>query len=104
MTAAHDPAAPEPEPPTHRPDAAQRSLELAMRVGVALGAVGLVTTAAIIVLYYVGAETPDTWAYGLAMLAPLGFALILVAIVGVALRRRRATIGDRGSGTGEPTS
>jgi uncharacterized RDD family membrane protein YckC len=99
MTTAH-----EPEPPQPRPDAAQRSLELAMRVGVALGVVGLVTTAVIVALYIVGAQTPGTWAYGLAMLAPLGFALILLAIVGVALRRRRVTIDERGSGTSEPTS
>lgn len=58
--------------------------------------IGLVTTAVIVVLYLVDATTPGTWAYAVAMLAPLGFGLILVALVLVAVRRRRATLSDAG--------
>lgn len=85
-----------PADPPSRPATEQRSLDLAMRVGVALGVVGLVTTAVIVVLYFAGAELPGTWAYGVAMLAPLGFGLILVTLVAVALRRRRAGLADDG--------
>lgn len=92
----------EPVSPSPRPAAEQRPLDVAMRVGVAMGVVGLATTAVIVVLYFVGAELPGTWAYGLAMLAPLGFALILATLVAVAVRRRRASIDDSAAAPGQP--
>lgn len=88
--------------PSSRPDdaghppAEQRWLENAMRVGVALGLVGLVTTTLIIVVYLSGGQTPGTWAYLLALTAPLGFAIVLATVVGVAVRRRRDAL--RGTG------
>lgn len=94
---------PEPIEPAHRPAAEQRWIDLAMRGGVALGVIGLSTAAVIIVLYFAGAELPGTWAYGVAMLAPLGFGLILVALVAVAVRRRRASLDDSGPTSGRPT-
>lgn len=92
-----------PADPPHHPATEQRSLDLAMRVGVALGVVGLVTTAVIVVLYFAGADLPGTWAYGVAMLAPLGFGIILVTLVAVALRRRRAGLADGAGGNDEAT-
>lgn len=85
------------DPRTHaeddgRPSTEQRWLELSMRVGVALGVVGLLTTVVIIAVYLSGGQTPGTWAYLVALTAPLGFAGILAALVGVAVRRRRASI------------
>ena len=55
-------------------------------------AVGLVTATVIIGLYLAGADLPGTWAYGLAMLAPLGFGLMLTGLLGVALARRRSAV------------
>ncbi len=85
------------DPRTHAEDdgrasAEQRRLDLAMRVGVTLGVVGLLTTLVIIVLYLTGGQTPGTWAYFVALAAPLGFAIVLAALVGVALRRRRDSL------------
>ena len=85
------------DPRTHaeddgRPPTEQRWLDVSMRVGVALGVVGLATTVVIIVVYLTGGQTPGTWAYLVALTAPLGFALILAALLGVAVRRRRASI------------
>jgi hypothetical protein len=83
---------------------AQRLLERLLLVGGVLVAVGLVATAVIVALYLAGAPTPGTWAYGVAMLAPLGFGLLLVGLVGVALARRRTATGrpsgDRADGAG----
>ena len=85
------------DPRTHaeddgRPSTEQRWLDAAMRVGVALGVVGLLTTVVIIAVYLTGGQTPGTWAYIVALTAPLGFALVLAALVGVAVRRRRDTL------------
>lgn len=97
-------APPDPAIPSSRPAREQRALDLAMRVGVVLGAVGLVATAIIVVLYVVGAPTPGTWAYVVAMLAPLGFGVILVTLATVAVRRRRSSIDGRPPGEpGRPT-
>lgn len=74
------------------PSTEQRRLDMAMRVGVALGVVGLTTTVVIITIYLSGGQTPGTWAYLVALAAPLGFAIVLAALVGVAVRRRRASI------------
>lgn len=96
MTTPPDPAVPPARPagpsPAGSPAGEQRALDVALRVGVVLGVVGLVTTAVIVTMYFAGAELPGTWAYGLAMLAPLGFAVILGTLVSVAIRRRRASI------------
>jgi hypothetical protein len=95
---------PDPAVPSPRPAREQRALDLAMRVGVALGVIGLVMTAVIVVLYLIGATTPGTWAYAVAMLAPLGFGLILVTLVVVAVRRRRSSIGaTQPADPGQPT-
>jgi hypothetical protein len=93
-------AAPDPAVPPSRPAREQRALDIAMRVGGALGVVGLVATAVIVGLYLVGETTPGTWAYVVAMLAPLGFGLILVVLVAVAVRRRRSSM--QGHEPGEP--
>ena len=70
-----------------------------MRVGGMLVVIGLVAAVVIIALYYLGAPMPGTWAYFVVLLAPAGFALILAALVGVALRRRReAMTGSGGPG------
>ena len=92
-----------PQPARDAPDPApgQRALELTLRVGGLLVVVGLATTVVIVARYLVGAPTPGTWAYGVAMLAPLGFGLILLALVGVAVLRRRAGLG---TGGGRPRS
>jgi len=90
----------DPPVPPSRPAREQRVLDLAMRVGVALGAVGLVATAVVVGLYLIGVATPGTWAYLVAMLAPLGFGLVLVVLVVVALRRRRS--GMQGYEPGDP--
>jgi hypothetical protein len=82
------------------PSAEQRWLERALRVGGVLVVVGLVMTVVIVSLYFAGEATPDTWAYGVAMLAPVGFGLILVSLVGVAVRRRRASMPSRATGPG----
>lgn len=71
---------------------AQRMLSRLVAVGGTMVAVGLVTTTVIIGLYLAGATLPGTWAYGLAMLAPLGFGLMLVGLLGVALARRRSAV------------
>ena len=63
--------------------------------------IGLLTTVVLLVEYFVGAELPGTWAYALAMLAPLGFGLILLGLVVVAVRRRRATLAGE---SGPPAS
>ena len=103
MATSPDPAVPPSGKGAPGPAAEQRALDVAMRVGVALGAIGLVTTAVIVTLYFAGAELPGTWAYGLAMLAPLGFGIILVTLVSVAVRRRRAGLDDRPGASGRPT-
>lgn len=89
--------------PAHEPAPAheQRWLSAATRVGGVLVAVGLVTTLVIVGLYLTGSPTPGTWAYVVAMLAPLGFGLILVTVVVVALRRRRDGL-DEAAGPGGP--
>jgi hypothetical protein len=75
----------------------QRGLDLVVKAGGLLVAIGLLTTVVLLVEYFVGADLPGTWAYVVAMLAPLGFGLILLGLVGVALRRRQATLaGDSG--------
>ena len=88
------------EPSTHVPGGAspareQRRLDAALRVGGVLVAVGLVTVVVILTLDYLGAPMPGTWAYGVVLLAPLGFAVILVALAGVAVRRRRDAVRQR---------
>lgn len=82
--------------------AEQRWLDRALRVGGVLVVVGLVMTGVIVALYFLGQATPGTWAYGVAMLAPVGFGLILAAVVGVAIRRRRASLAGRTSSPGAP--
>lgn len=78
---------------------AQRVLSRLVAVGGTMVAVGLVTAAVIIGLYLAGADLPGLWAYGLAMLAPLGFGLMLVGLLGVALARRRSAVrADRAPG------
>lgn len=72
-------------------------LERVVRIGGALVLVGLLTTAVIVVLHLTGRQTPGTWAYLVAMLAPAGFAAILLAMLAVAVRRRRATLADGSS-------
>ena len=67
----------------------QRRLDSALRLGGVLVVIGLVAAAVIIALYYLGAPMPGTWAYFVVLLAPAGFAVVLAALVGVALRRRR---------------
>ena len=67
----------------------QRRLDSALRLGGVLVVIGLVAAAIIIALYYLGAPMPGTWAYFVVLLAPVGFALVLAALVGVAVRRRR---------------
>jgi hypothetical protein len=75
----------------------QRSLDTALKAGGVLVVVGLLTTLVLLVEYFVGADLPGTWAYVVAMLAPLGFGLILLGLVVVAVRRRRATLtGESG--------
>ena len=77
----------------------QRRLNAALRVGGVLVVIGLVAAAVIIALYYLEAPMPGTWAYFVVLLAPAGFALVLTALVGVALRRRRdAMTGPSGPG------
>lgn len=83
-------SAPDPPRGAARSAPGQRVLELTLRAGGVLVVIGLATTVVIVALYLVDATTPGTWAYGLAMLAPLGFGLILLALLGVALVRRRA--------------
>lgn len=83
--------------PTNRPAREQRSLDTALKAGGVLVVVGLLTTVVLLVEYFVGADLPGTWAYVVAMLAPLGFGLILLGLVVVAVRRRRATLtGESG--------
>lgn len=78
-------------------------LDLALRVGGVLLVVGLLTTAVIIGLYLAGAPTPGTWAYLLAMTAPLGLFIVLVSLLGVAMRRRRASLdGQQDPGSQAP--
>jgi len=79
----------------------QRVLETALKVGGVLVVIGLLTTVVLLVEYFVGAELPGTWAYVVAMLAPLGFGLILIGLVAVAVRRRRATLAGE---SGPPSS
>ncbi len=82
---------------TRRSAREQRALETALKVGGVLVVIGLLTTVALLVEYFFGAELPGTWAYAVAMLAPLGFGLILLGLVVVAVRRRRATLaGESG--------
>jgi len=76
----------------------QRRLDSALRVGGVLVVVGLVAAGVIIALYYLGAPMPGTWAYFVVLLAPAGFALVLAALIGVAVRRRR----DAMTGPGAP--
>lgn len=86
-------AAPDSTRGSAQPAPDQRWLELVGKVGGALVAVGLVATVVIIGLYLAGRPTPGTWAYGVAMLAPLGFGMILLAVAAVALRRRQGSHG-----------
>ncbi len=82
---------------TGRPAREQRGLDVALKIGGVLVVVGLLTMVVLLVEYYVGADLPGTWAYVVAMLAPLGFGLILLGLVVVAVRRRRATLsGESG--------
>ena len=67
----------------------QRRLDSALRVGGVLVVIGLVAAALIIALYFLGAPMPGTWAYFVVLLAPAGFALVLAALIGVAVQRRR---------------
>lgn len=72
-------------------------------VGGVLVAVGLLATLAVVGEYLLDLPTPGTWAYGVAMLAPVGFALLLVGLLGVALARRRDVLEapeDRGGTAG----
>ncbi len=87
---------------TGRPAREQRSLDVALKVGGVLVLVGLLTMVVLLVEYFVGAELPGTWAYVVAMLAPLGFGLILIALVVVAVRRRRATLSEESGPTTAP--
>lgn len=75
----------------------QRRLDSALRVGGVLVVVGLVAAGVIIALYYLGAPMPGTWAYFVVLLAPAGFALVLAALIGVAVRRRRDAMTDPGA-------
>lgn len=68
---------------------AQHRLRVLLVAGGALVVVGLTATLLIVGEYLLGLPTPGTWAYGVAMLAPAGFALLLAGLVGVALARRR---------------
>lgn len=72
---------------------AQRRLRALLWVGGALVVVGLLATLVIVGEFLLDVPTPGTWAYGVAMLAPLGFALLLVGLLGVALARRRDALG-----------
>jgi uncharacterized RDD family membrane protein YckC len=76
-------------PPSTSAERAQRRLRVLLGVAGALVAVGLAATVVIVGEFLLGIPTPGTWAYGVAMLAPLGFALLLLALLGVALARRR---------------
>lgn len=67
----------------------QRLLERVAVVGGVLVVIGLVAAAVIVGLYLAGRATPGTWAYAVVMLAPLGFGLILVALLAVSIGRRR---------------
>jgi hypothetical protein len=75
--------------PPVRAERAQRRLRALLWVAGAMVAVGLLATMVIIGEFLLGLPTPGTWAYGVAMLAPLGFALLLLGLLGVALARRR---------------
>jgi hypothetical protein len=77
-----------PSPPA-RAARAQRRLRALLWVAGAMVAVGLLATVVIVGEFLLGLPTPGTWAYGVAMLAPLGFALLLLGLLGVALARRR---------------
>jgi hypothetical protein len=68
---------------------AQRRLRVLVVVGGALVVVGLLATLVLVGEFLLDLPTPGTWAYGIAMLAPVGFALLLVGLLGVALARRR---------------
>lgn len=76
------------------PASQQHRLDVAVRVGGVLVGVGLVAATVIIGLYLANQPMPGTWAYGIAMLAPLGFAVILVSLLGAALQRRRGSLDD----------
>jgi hypothetical protein len=75
--------------PVTRADRAQRRLRALVWVAGALVVIGLLATVVIVGEFLLGLPTPGTWAYGVAMLAPLGFALLLLGLLGVALARRR---------------
>jgi hypothetical protein len=74
---------------------AQRRLRVLLAVGGVLVAIGLLATLLIVGEYLLGLPTPGTWAYGVAMLAPAGFALLLAGLVGVALARRRDALSSQ---------
>jgi hypothetical protein len=71
---------------------AQRRLRVLLLVGGVLVVVGLGATLLVVGEYLLGLPTPGTWAYGVAMLAPLGFALLLAGLLGVAVARRRDAV------------
>ena|GEM_PF-3624866 len=74
---------------------AQHRLRVLLVAGGVLVVVGLLATLLIVGEYLLGLPTPGTWAYGVAMLAPVGFALLLAGLVGVALARRRDALGSQ---------
>jgi hypothetical protein len=79
--------------PAVRAERAQRRLRTLLWVAGAMVAVGLLATVVIVGEFLLGLPTPGTWAYGVAMLAPLGFALLLLGLLAVALARRRDALG-----------
>jgi hypothetical protein len=76
---------------------AQRRLRVLLAVGGVLVVVGLAATLVLVGEFLLDLPTPGTWAYGVAMLAPLGFALLLVGLLGVAVARRRDAVRGGGS-------
>jgi hypothetical protein len=70
-------------------------LRVLLVVGGVLVAIGLLATVVVVGEFLVGLPTPGTWAYLVAMLAPVGFALLLVGLLGVAVARRRAALPEQ---------
>lgn len=57
------------------------------RVGGALFAIGFIAAVAVVVPYFTGSEHLPTAAYLVAMVAPVGVALVLIGLVGAEIGR-----------------